>query len=363
MIIKSLELENFRNYGTLEISFDPGTNILYGDNAQGKTNILEAIYLASTTKSHKGSKDNEIINFEKDESHIRMIIDKDGADTRIDMHLRRGKSKVISIDLQKKKKASELLGLCKVVVFSPEDLSIIKEGPSNRRRFADMELSQLDSFYLYNLSHYNKIIDQRNQLLKDLYFQPHLSETLNIWDDQLVSYGSKIIERRRQFANQLKEIITDIHLKLSGGKEHLDIIYEPDVTEEDFAKRLQENLERDKKNKTTSVGPHRDDFNFTIGGIDIRKFGSQGQQRTTALSLKLAEIELVKKISGENPILLLDDVLSELDGNRQNFLLDGLGDIQTILTCTGLEDFVNERFKINKVFRIENASVTQMSEE
>lgn len=357
MIIKSLELTNFRNYDSLSIQFDKGTNILYGDNAQGKTNILEAIHLSATTKSHKGSKDRDIIQFGREEGHIRTYLEKDGMEVKVDMHLRNSKSKVIAINGQKIKKASELLGILNVVLFSPEDLSIIKNGPSERRRFVDMELCQLDPFYLYNLNHYNKIVDQRNSLLKDLYLNPSLRDTLSIWDSQLVSFGSKIIERRKLFVDQINDIICEIHNKLSGGRETLVIQYEPDVTIEDFEKKCQLNQERDIKYKQTSTGPHRDDFSFLIGDIDVRKFGSQGQQRTAALSLKLSEIELVKKISKETPVLLLDDVLSELDSNRQNFLLNHIGEIQTIITCTGLDDFINNRFEINKIFKVVNGIV------
>lgn len=370
MIIKSLELENFRNYHSLAINFDSGTNILYGDNAQGKTNILEAIYLSATTKSHKGSKDKDIVNFNEEEAHIRTYVQKDGLENRVDMHLRKSKSKGIAINGQKIKKAADLLGLLNVVFFSPEDLSIIKNGPAERRRFVDMELCQLDSFYLYNLNNYNKIVNQRNKLLKELYFNPGLKDTLSIWDAQLVSYGSKIIERRMSFVKQLNEIIYDIHKKLSGGKEELQIVYEPDVSIEDYERTLTMGQERDIKLKMTCTGPHRDDFSFMVKKlqqddtaegevIDIRKFGSQGQQRTAALSLKLSEIELVKKITKDTPLLLLDDVLSELDSNRQNYLLNSIGDIQTIITCTGLEEFVNNRFEINRIFKVSNATVTQ----
>ena len=345
MIIKSLELANFRNYEELNISFDKGTN------------ILEAIYVSATTKSHKGSKDKEIINFNKEEAHIRTYLEKENVETRVDMHLRKNKSKGIAIDGQKIKKAADLMGLLNVVFFSPEDLSIIKDGPAERRRFADMELCQLDSFYLYNLNNYNKIIGQRNKLLKDMYFQPELKETLNIWDSQLVSFGSKIIERREQFVKQLGDIIFDIHKKLSGGKEELVIAYEPDVSIEDFEKQMKYNQDKDIRLKQTTTGPHRDDFSFVVNGVDIRKYGSQGQQRTAALSLKLSEIELVKKISKDTPVLLLDDVLSELDSNRQNYLLNSIGNIQTIITCTGLDEFINNRFEINKIFKVTNGTV------
>ena len=358
MIIKSIELADYRNYDCLSLQFDRGTNILYGDNAQGKTNILEAIFVAATTKSHKGAKDREIVSFGKEEAHIRTYLEKEGVEIRVDMHLRKNKSKGIAIDGQKIKKAADLMGLCNVVFFSPEDLGIIKNGPGERRRFVDMELCQLDSVYLYNLNHYNRIVNQRNKLLKDMYMNPDLKETLGIWDMQLVSFGSKIIERRKLFEEQLNEIIFGIHKKLSGDKEELVIHYEPDVEAEDFEKRLKMNQDRDIRAKMTSVGPHRDDFSFIIGDIDIRRYGSQGQQRTAALSLKLSEIELVKKIARDTPVLLLDDVLSELDSNRQNYLLNSIGDIQTIITCTGLEEFVNHRFEINKVYKVSEGTVT-----
>ena len=358
MIIKSLELSNYRNYKNLSIEFDKGTNILFGDNAQGKTNILEAIYMSATTKSHKLSKDQEIIKFDKQESHIRTYIEKDDIETRIDMHLRKSKSKGIAIDGIKIKKATELLGLLKVVFFSPEDLCIIKNGPSERRRFIDMELCQLDGIYLYNLSKYNKIVDQRNKLIKDSYMNREYIETLNIWDQQLVSYGSLIIEKRRKFIEELNEIIGEVHSKLTNGKEKLIVSYEPDVLEDEFEKKLKDNRDKDIKYKMTGTGPHRDDFSFVVNGVDIRKYGSQGQQRTAALSLKLSEIEIVKKVTGHVPVLLLDDVLSELDSNRQNFLLKTIGDIQTIITCTGLDDFVDNNFSIDKVINVCNGTIS-----
>lgn len=362
MYIKSLALNNFRNYEQLNIEFDRGTTILYGENAQGKTNIMEAIYVSATTRSKKSVKDSEIIKFGCDEGHIKTFIEKDGLEYRVDMHLRKSKSKGIAINCEKIKKAADLVGLLNVVYFSPEDLNIIKEGPSYRRNFVDMELCQLDQFYIYNLSNYNKIITQRNKLLKDLYMNPALEGTLSIWDSQLESYGSKIIERRKQFVDQLNEIIYEIHKKLTGGKEEIKIIYEPNVSSDEIGEALKREHERDIRTKITSVGPHRDDFAFVVNGIDIRKFGSQGQQRTAVLSLKLAEIEIVKKITNEVPVLLLDDVLSELDRNRQNYLLNSIGEIQTIITCTGLDDFVNNRFKINKIFYISQGTVTEKTE-
>ncbi|WP_026505480.1 DNA replication/repair protein RecF [Butyrivibrio sp. NC3005] len=364
MIIKSLELANFRNYDILHMDFSNGTNILYGDNAQGKTNILEAIFLSATTKSHKGAKDREIIKFNQSEGHIRTIMEKDGAEYRLDMHLRKNKSKGIAIDGQKVKRAADYVGKMNVVFFSPEDLAIIKNGPSERRRFMDLELCQLDASYLYNLSRFNKLLVERNKMLKELHEHPDYRILLDVQDSQMISYGQKIIEIRKKFIENLNTIIGPIHFKLTGGKEHLSIFYEPCVEADEYEAAMQRVKDRDLFLKQTSIGPQKDDFSFIVqrenGGekIDLRKFGSQGQQRTASLSLKLSEIEIVKQFKKDNPVLLLDDVLSELDSNRQNYLLDTIGDIQTIITCTGYDEFVNHRFEINKLFEVINGTVT-----
>ena len=358
MIVESIELKNYRNYETLEMKFDNKTNIIYGDNAQGKTNILEALYVCATTRSHKGSKDKEIIAFESEEAHIKVIVSKNGSCYRIDMHLKKNKSKGIAVNGIPIKKAVDLFGILNIVFFSPEDLNIIKDGPSERRRFIDIELCQLDKIYLYNLVNYNKVLVQRSKLLKDLGFDKRNMETLDIWDIQLVKYGKELIKRRIEFMDQINSIIFDIHKKLSGKKEELEIKYIPSVSVEDFEKTILISRERDIKYKVTSFGPHKDDISFYINNKDVRKYGSQGQQRTCALSLKLAEIELVKNIINDTPILLLDDVLSELDSSRQNFLLNSIGDIQTIVTCTGLDEFINNRFSINKIYKVIEGQVS-----
>ena len=260
--IKSLKLKNFRNYELLNLEFDGSTNIFYGDNAQGKTNILEAVYLSGTTKSHRGSKDRDMIRFGAEESHIEVIA-----------------------------------------------------------------------------------------------YRQDAMETLDIWDLQLVQYGNAIIARRKQFVDEMNEIVSGIHKKLTGGKEEIRLIYEPSTKNMSLEQALEMNRQRDIRMKSTSVGPHRDDVCFMVGNLDIRRFGSQGQQRTAALSLKLAEIELVKRVIGDTPVLLLDDVLSELDKHRQNYLLDSIHDIQTLITCTGVDEFVNHRFEVNKVFHVQNGQV------
>ncbi len=357
MIIKSIELSNFRNYEQLNLELDKGTNILYGDNAQGKTNILEAVYLCGTTKSHKGSKDKEMIRFDGEEAHIRTIVEKNEKSYQIDMHLRNRGAKGVAINKLPIKKASELFGILNIVFFSPEDLNIIKNGPAERRRFIDLELCQLDKIYLSDLTRYNKTLVQRNKLLKDINYRPELRDTLPVWDMQLLEYGKNIIKKRRQFINELNEIISEIHFNISGGKENLVLKYEPSIDDIFFEDELIKARNKDLKLCQTTVGPHRDDMLFSIDGIDIRKYGSQGQQRTSALSLKLSEIDLVKKSINSTPVLLLDDVLSELDSNRQNYLLNSINDIQTIITCTGLEEFVKNRFQIDKIYQVVQGKV------
>lgn len=362
MIVESLKLQNYRNYEYLNMNFDEKINIIYGDNAQGKTNILESMYVCATSKSHRGSKDREIIRFDNDESHIKVNVKKNDMNYRIDMHLKKNKPKGIAVNGIPIKRAVELFGILNIVFFSPEDLNIIKNGPSERRRFIDMELSQLDKIYLDCLINYNKVVNQRNSLLKEYAFsgREDIISSLDIWDMQLVKYGNDVIKSREKFVKEINDLVKSIHTKLSGDREQLEIIYEPCVKEQDFESELVRVRDRDLKFKCTNIGPHKDDICFLINGMDVRKYGSQGQQRTAALSLKLAEIELVKQIIHDTPVLFLDDVLSELDSRRQNFLLDSIGNIQTMITCTGLDEFINNRFSINKIFKVVNGTVSSM---
>ncbi|MBO6174670.1 MAG: DNA replication/repair protein RecF [Lachnospira sp.] len=362
MIVESLKLQNYRNYEYLNMNFDEKINIIYGDNAQGKTNILESMYVCATSKSHRGSKDREIIRFDNDESHIKLNVKKNDMNYRIDMHLKKNKPKGIAVNGIPIKRAVELFGILNIVFFSPEDLNIIKNGPSERRRFIDMELSQLDKIYLDCLINYNKVVNQRNSLLKEYAFsgREDIISSLDIWDMQLVKYGNDVIKSREKFVKEINDLVKSIHTKLSGDREQLEIIYEPCVKEQDFESELVRVRDRDLKFKCTNIGPHKDDMCFLINGMDVRKYGSQGQQRTAALSLKLAEIELVKQIIHDTPVLFLDDVLSELDSRRQNFLLDSIGNIQTMITCTGLDEFINNRFSINKIFKVVNGTVSSM---
>ncbi len=352
MIVESISFDHFRNYDRLDLTFDSGTNLFYGDNAQGKTNILEAVYLCGTTRSHRGSRDREMIQFSEEESHLRMKIKKREQPYQIDMHLKKNKAKGIAINGVAIRKASELIGLGTYVFFSPEDLNMIKNGPSERRRFLDMELCQLDRIYYRQLADYNKILNQRNRLLKEFEFRKDAEGLLDVLDLQLIKYGTAVIERRRKFTEQIAEMIEPIHRDLSGKKEQLEILYDCNTDEKRFAEKLSENRQRDIRTKMTNTGPHRDDLIFLVNHVDVRRYGSQGQQRTAALSLKLSEIELVKYSVHDTPVLLLDDVLSELDAGRQEYLLEQIHDIQTLMTCTGLDEFVSHNFKINKTFQV-----------
>lgn len=358
MIIESIDLQNYRNYQELHMELNEGTNILYGDNAQGKTNILEAIYVCCTSKSHRSVRDRDMIRFGQDEAHLRLMVRKGNVPYRIDMHLKKNKPKGIAINGLPIRRASELFGIANVVFFSPEDLNLIKNGPAERRRFIDLELCQLNKLYVHSLVQYNRVLAQRNRLLKELVFHPEYGETLDVWDIQLVKYGKEVMKFREEFIHQLNGMIRDIHHSLSGEREELVLTYEPHTPEKELEGALKRSRPQDEKQKTTLCGPHRDDISFVVNGIDIRRFGSQGQQRTAALSLKLSELKLVELLTRDKPILLLDDVLSELDGNRQNHLLNAISRIQTVITCTGLDDFVNNRFKIDKIFKVIDGTVT-----
>ena len=352
MIIESLELKNYRNYRELKLPLHPGSNLLYGDNAQGKTNILEALYLCAATKSHRGSKDRELIRFGEEEAHIRLNLTKNDVPYRIDMHLKKERAKGIAVNGVPIRRASELFGTLNVVLFSPEDLSIVKNGPSDRRRFCDMELCQLDRSYVHSLVNYNKALLQRNRLLKDLSFEPELAGTLEIWDSQLIRYGSELIRAREAFIEMLDPLTSAIHGEITSGKEKMRVSYEKNISVPDYEAAMKRAGAADRKLKTTTVGPHRDDIGFFVNEMDLRKFGSQGQQRTGALSLKLSEIELMKRASGDWPVLLLDDVLSELDTERQRHLLNAISRTQTVLTSTGMENLMEGHFRIDRKFRI-----------
>ena len=359
MYIRSLDLKNFRNYENLSLSLNKGINIFFGDNAQGKTNIIESIYIAGKTKSHRGSFDRDMIKYGEEESHIRVIACRHDIDYRIDVHLKKNKSKGIAVNMMPVKKAGDLFQVVNLVLFSPEDLNIVKDGPSARRKFINLELSQVDKIYYKDLCDYTKCLTQRNALLKNINLKKAVEDELDIWDEQLSYFGKKVSLRRYSFISELNEIIRDIHFRITGGKENLKLCYEPNLSGENFSDILKKNREKDLKYQTTNSGPHRDDVCIMINDRDVRVFGSQGQIRSAALSLKLAEISIIRDKNNDVPVLLLDDVLSELDRQRQKLLLSEINGLQTIITCTGLDDFVNNSFEADKLFNVVNGKVYQ----
>jgi len=358
MYIKNISLQYFRNYESLNMEFSPKLNILYGDNAQGKTNILEAVYMSAMGRSQRTSKDKEIIKLDKEEAHIQVFVAEDSGEgeNRIDVHLKKNGKKGIAVNSVAVKRLGELFGKIYIVIFSPEDLQLIKSGPSERRKFVDMELCQLNKVYYYDLQQYYKILKQRNNLLKTIQKNPSLKDTLFVWDSQLITYAKKITASRRAFIEKVRKIASGIHFNITGGVEKLDIDYIPNANEAEIELKLKKHLEKDIFLGNTSIGPHKDDLSFYINGNDVKVYGSQGQQRTAALSAKLAEIELIKEEKAVNPILLLDDVLSELDENRQIYLLDNISDIQTILTCTGIEDSIKKYADKAKIYNIKEGN-------
>ncbi len=357
MFVKEVKLKNFRNYDDLNIELSPTINIFTGLNAQGKTNLLESIFITSIGKSFRSKSDKDTIKFGEEFAYIKIEVTNEKVTDKIEMRVDKNGKKSILINGISIKKHSELMGISLIVSFSPDDLAILKNSPAERRRFMDVELCQLSNVYYYNLKQYNAILKQRNTLLKSLKHDPKQRESLFVWDMQLVDYGSKIIDARDSFIREIAVLAKKIHSDITNGKEDLEVIYKPNVTKESFLQKLEKSVDRDALTGTTSYGVHKDDINFFINGIDVRLFGSQGQQRTTALSLKLAEIELIKESKNREPILLLDDVLSELDKERQGFLIDKINDIQVILTCTGVDDFIDRFESQYKIFYVDNGKI------
>ena len=359
MYIKKISLKNYRNIDKLELCLENGVNIFYGKNAQGKTNLLESIYIGATGRSHRTNRDKELIKFDENEAHIRLLVEKENISDKIDIHLKRDVKKGIAINSIPINKLGELFGYLNVVIFSPEDLSLIKQGPQERRKFIDMELCQINNVYYYNLSQYYKVLKQRNALLKKIDKNNNLKESLFVWDSQLIDFGIKIIRQRDAFIKKINNISKKIHSDITENKEELDIKYKPSVLEEEFEEKLLKNIDKDILYKNTAYGPHKDDMLFFINGVNAREFGSQGQQRTVSLSTKLAEIRLIEEEKGILPVLLLDDVLSELDKDRQKFLIKNIKNLQVIITCTGVEDVIKNLDKEYSVFNVSNGNINK----
>ena len=363
MYIKDLSLLNFRNIQDTTISFGKKINILYGDNAQGKTNLLEAVYICSTGRSHKTHIEGQLVKFGYDEAHIRTFICGECSNDRIDVHVKKDNRKGMAINGLAVKKMSDFFGTLHVVMFSPEDLRLVKGGPSERRRFMDMQLSQLRPAYFYALQRAVRTLNQRNALLKEIARNPSLLPTLDMWDEQLARVGAVICENRREAVDKLAQLARSAHLSLTGGREELNLRYVSQVADaqnvyEALLERLARARSEDLRRMTTTVGVHRDDIAITIDGREARTFASQGQQRSAVLSLKLAQLEWAGQESGEAPILMLDDVMSELDPNRRRQLIERIDRVQTFVTCTDLSDLAGA--KQGAVYRVEKGELKRI---
>lgn len=373
MLVNQISLGNYRNYRELKMDFHPNLNILLGGNAQGKTNVLEAIFYAATGKSHRTNHDYELVLWGEKFFRIVLSCRRNIGSVKIEIAARVDGKKILKVNNQPQKRLSDLIGTINVVLFSPEDMLLVKGSPSVRRRFLDIEISQISNVYCHHLVNYNKVVSQRNNLLKAIREQRESAEMLDIWDMQLVEYGSFLIKKRSDVLEKINPMAKAIHSRITEGKEELFLSYLPSVEipkkdseislEEYYLKRLKENRYGEIARGTSLLGPHRDDIEITVGNTSIRSFGSQGQQRTCALSMKLAEIEFMKSETGEYPVLLLDDVMSELDAGRRKFLFEVMdGKVQTFVTSTGVEDFFLPIGNKSRIFEVKDGKIFVIQE-
>jgi DNA replication and repair protein RecF len=364
--LKSIKLKHYRNYDQAQLNFDPYLNLIIGDNAQGKTNMLEAIYVSGFGKSFRTNKESELVGFNREMAYVSIEIERDNHIVdRIEYRINQQSKKEFLINGINITKISELLGSINLILFYPDDLKLIKESPVERRRFLNRELSHISKIYCVDIIEYNRILMQRNELLKKIQSSRDWYDMLDVYDEQLSEKGSRIIMKRQSFAEKLNQISHQIHMNLTESKENLSIQYVTtvkkldnyDKIKGDLIDQLKRQREVDIRRGFTSVGPHRDDLDILVNDINIKSFGSQGQQRTAALSLKLSEIEIVKEEVGEYPILLLDDVMSELDIKRQRDLIYALKDVQTIVTTTDLKNLLDDYINMGMIIEIEHGSV------
>jgi len=360
--VENIRLINFRNYHSINVNFNQNINIFIGKNAQGKTNLLEAIYMCSNGKSFRTNRDKEIINFEKKVAYIGVNVKTDRFEKFIELKLDKENSKIIRINKNTIENYKELETGLSVVIFSPDDLKLVKEGPHERRNFMDLSISQIKPVYSYNISRYNRLLYQRNKILKSNKMKKELYNLLEAFDLQIAKIGTSIIYERNAYLNDFFYICKNTHHNLTSYKENMELRYNTNVPildnkiemEKVYFKLLKDNFNKDIEYGTTEIGPHRDDIFIFINSRDVRIFGSQGQQRTAVLTLKLSEVELIKKENGNYPIVLLDDVFSELDEERRNYLTNSFAKMQTFITVTDAVD-IKSLDNFNKsIFYIEN---------
>lgn len=370
MQVQALELSHYRNYQNLSVELDPNLNIFVGDNAQGKTNLVESIYLLATGRSHRTFRDTDLINWNENEAQIRAQVHTRMGGFSMRVILSRSRRKRFWIGGEELRRQSELLGFFNVVLFSPDDLQLVKGSPSMRRHFIDLGLAQVSRVYRHDLVNYNKVLQQRNSLLKDIVERKARTDQLHLWDEQLIEYGSRIMYRRAKAIERIATFAEASHRGISGGEEVLAVHYLPFYLQEeesvegikqfsaeeitrDFIKELESNRWQESRRGTTLVGPQRDDVLFQIDGKDARQFASQGQQRTVVLAIKLAELEFMREEVGEYPTLLLDDVLSELDFSRRSMFLETIGNkVQTLLTTTDRGNFQRDNLQSSRQYAI-----------
>jgi DNA replication and repair protein RecF len=356
MYIQKIKLQNFRNYDFEEIELYKGTNIFFGDNAQGKTNILEAIFISSLGKSFRTNKEKELIKENKENAKIEIEFVKEKRTEKIKLDI--ADKKVFSVNEIILKKTSEIVGKINIVLFTPEDINILKNEPIKRRRFLNIMISQLRPLYIHLLSQYNKILEQRNNYLKQIKYENKNRSNLEIWDEQLINIGMKIFNYRKEFIEKINEKIKKIHLDTTENKEKIEIKYKSNViSEEEYRRKIKIKQEDDIQKGYTSIGIHRDDFEIYINKKDVSVFGSQGQQRSSIISLKLAEAEVIYDEKEDYPILLLDDFMSELDKKRVKGFIKRIKDNQVLITCTDKFDIDN---MVYNVYKVEKANVERM---
>ena len=373
MYLEDIELQNYRNYEQTTLTFSPSINVLIGENAQGKTNLIESIYFLAMSRSHRTSRDRELIRWDSDFAKVKGLLKKKSHSVPLEIILsKRGKQ--AKLNHLEQKKLSDYIGQLNVILFAPEDLSLVKGSPSVRRKFIDMELGQMNKIYLYHLSQFQQVLKQRNQFLKQARFNKKYDTIfLDVLTDQLATEAAQVLHSRFKFVNQLSDLANTVQKDISNEKETLSISYKTSssadetMTVEEIFNHLKEDYEKNVSQEvdqgTTTVGPHRDDLVFHVNDRNVQTYGSQGQQRTTALSLKLAEIELMRDMTGEYPILLLDDVLSELDDSRQTHLLKSIQNkVQTFITTTSLDGVQMDLLDDPFIFYVDDGSIEKTDE-
>lgn len=351
MHVTKVSLSDFLSYPSVRQSFGAGLNVLTGENASGKTNLIDSIYYAALGKSSRIQRDKDLINWSSENgARVTVNIQKRFSKHEVDVYIDPQGKKRILVDGLPIQRIGELMGVINIVFFSPNEMKLIKESPADRRRFLDISLSQQSKTYFYTLQKYNALLVQRNKLLKSYAGRPALNDMLPVVDTELTRCGAFLIQERMKFVTKLTPVAAAQHKKLTGEREELTLLYETeDIGTGDVREALQALLKKSYENDCrlayTTTGPHRDDLKIASNGVDLRKFGSQGQQRSAVLSLKLAEIALFKERTGETPILLLDDVLSELDAGRREALFSAIDGIQTVVTCTEFDEKINREYR------------------